>query len=137
MLSNPPRLAPVENSVAAILAGNVEQPTTPCSCREQCCSLINRFLNTGPLPGISCSNSSGIRTTRGGDFHQQFAKKVRELYRCTVTCTPGYGSEGDRWDARLPRPKTLSALLGTVRYHSGGSMKLNACNLLLAHMVYL
>jgi hypothetical protein len=24
-----------------------------------------------------------------------------------------------------------------VRYHSGGSMKLNACNLLLAHMVYL
>jgi hypothetical protein len=23
-----------------------------------------------------------------------------------------------------------------VRYHSGGSMKLNACNLLLAHMVY-
>jgi hypothetical protein len=25
----------------------------------------------------------------------------------------------------------------SVRYHSGGSMKLNACNLLLAHMVYL
>ncbi len=25
----------------------------------------------------------------------------------------------------------------TVRYHSGGSMKLNACILLLAHMVYL
>jgi hypothetical protein len=25
----------------------------------------------------------------------------------------------------------------TVRYHSGGSMKLNACNLLLANMVYL
>jgi hypothetical protein len=24
-----------------------------------------------------------------------------------------------------------------VRYHSGGSMKLNACILLLAHMVYL
>ncbi len=24
-----------------------------------------------------------------------------------------------------------------VRYHSGGSMKLNACNLLLAHMLYL
>jgi hypothetical protein len=27
--------------------------------------------------------------------------------------------------------------IGVVRYHSGGSMKLNACNLLLAHMVYL
>jgi hypothetical protein len=26
---------------------------------------------------------------------------------------------------------------GTVCYHSGGSMKLNACILLLAHMVYL
>ncbi len=26
---------------------------------------------------------------------------------------------------------------GLVRYHSGGSMKLNACNLLLTHMVYL
>jgi hypothetical protein len=26
---------------------------------------------------------------------------------------------------------------GSVRYHSEGSMKLNACNLLLAHMVYL
>jgi hypothetical protein len=25
----------------------------------------------------------------------------------------------------------------TVRYHSGGSMELNACILLLAHMVYL
>jgi hypothetical protein len=25
----------------------------------------------------------------------------------------------------------------TVRYHSGGSMKLNACILFLAHMVYL
>jgi hypothetical protein len=25
----------------------------------------------------------------------------------------------------------------SVRYHSGGSMKLNACILLLAHMVYL
>jgi hypothetical protein len=28
-------------------------------------------------------------------------------------------------------------LVLTVRYHSRGSMKLNACNLLLAHMVYL
>jgi hypothetical protein len=27
--------------------------------------------------------------------------------------------------------------LVVVRYHSGGSMKLNACNLLLAHMIYL
>jgi hypothetical protein len=27
--------------------------------------------------------------------------------------------------------------LVTVCYHSGGSMKLNACILLLAHMVYL
>ncbi len=26
---------------------------------------------------------------------------------------------------------------GVVRYHSGGSMKLNACILVLAHMVYL
>ncbi len=29
------------------------------------------------------------------------------------------------------------SLKETVRYHSGGSMKLNACNLLLSHMVYL
>jgi hypothetical protein len=28
-------------------------------------------------------------------------------------------------------------LIVTVRYHSGGSMELNACILLLAHMVYL
>jgi hypothetical protein len=27
--------------------------------------------------------------------------------------------------------------ISLVHYHSGGSMKLNACNLLLAHMVYL
>jgi hypothetical protein len=27
--------------------------------------------------------------------------------------------------------------VGVVRYHSGGSMKLRACILLLAHMVYL
>jgi hypothetical protein len=34
----------------------------------------------------------------------------------------------------INEPTTLTV---TVRYHSGGSMKLNACILLLAHMVYL
>ena len=42
---------------------------------------------------------------------------------------------------RLHRMTPKTMLCGepdhTVRYHSGGSMELNACILLLAHMVYL
>jgi hypothetical protein len=32
---------------------------------------------------------------------------------------------------------SLSMPIGLVRYHSGGSIKLNTCNLVLAHMFYL
>jgi hypothetical protein len=46
------------------------------------------------------------------------------------------------WTSEASLAKESSALekgcwSGTVRYHSGGSMKLNACILLRAHMVYL
>jgi hypothetical protein len=36
-----------------------------------------------------------------------------------------------------PGPTPLNIHILLVCYHSGWSMKLNACNLLLAHMVYL
>ncbi len=42
------------------------------------------------------------------------------------------GEIRQRWHDEIA---ALSAIL--VRYHSGGSMKLNACILLLAHIVYL
>jgi hypothetical protein len=48
-------------------------------------------------------------------------------------------------EAYLEMAHTLESTIGssmssettTVHYHSGGSMKLNACILILAHMVYL
>ncbi len=43
-------------------------------------------------PRGAVHHPNGTAASRGiarGDIHQQFANKVRELYRCTVKCTAG------------------------------------------------
>jgi hypothetical protein len=47
------------------------------------------------------------------------------------------GRPDDPGNSKNKYRRALKARGTLVRYHSGGSMKLNACILLLSHMVYL
>jgi hypothetical protein len=84
---------------------------------------------------VTCSMDMGMSMKEGmqhGHGHEI----------CTGTCSMdmdiqpgrehGYAAFTGTWTSSMCLPMLMS-----VRYHSGGSMKLNACILLLADMVYL
>ncbi len=71
------------------------------------------------------------------------ALKRNEKHGSETKREENYGSEKKNTKAKRSEKfaerkeaKTAMTVMMTVRYHSGGSMKLNACILILAHMVY-
>ncbi len=74
------------------------------------------FLCSNPCRNCQFAKSwGGAGFDPRGDIHQQYANKVRELYRCTITCTAGWGAGvAGGMPASPPPPNPYSALHSTV-----------------------
>jgi hypothetical protein len=93
----------------------------------------------------TCNNNDVFYRAKAASCHTYFGQLIFQylLLVCMATANTNFAElflikkfmfiSHDQFTYLL----SFAIISDNVRYHSGGSMKLNACNLLLAHMFYL